>query len=157
MPGTSRALVVLTVVGAISAAVLACTSNPVATSQPVDPAGVWVFDIVVTDGMGSCDGEEGESSAHPITITKTGSAPPYNIVASGFLGNPSYVLTGTFDANNRLLLSGSYPEDGGTTSPNHNLVATGQNRMEGTETWNWTQGGSSCPNSTSSVVAIRQP
>jgi len=132
-------------------------SNPVATNQPVDPAGVWIFDIVVTDGTGVCDGEEGESSGHPITITKTGSVPPYNIVATGFLGSPNNVLTGTFDANNRLLISGSYPEDGGTTSPSHDLVATGQNRMNGTETWNWVGASGSCPNSKSSVVAIRQP
>jgi hypothetical protein len=132
-------------------------SNPVATGQPVDPAGVWVFNIVVSNATGVCNGEEGESSAHPITITKTGSAPPYQVTARGFLGSPNNVLTGTFDANNRLLISGSYPEDGGTTSPLHDLVATSQNRMEGTETWNWTDGSGSCPNSRSNVTATRQP
>jgi hypothetical protein len=79
------------------------------------------------------------------------------VTARGFLGSPNNVLTGTFDANNRLLISGSYPEDGGTTSPLHDLVATSQNRMEGTETWNWTDGSGSCPNSRSNVTATRQP
>jgi hypothetical protein len=138
-------------------ALAGCSSNPAAATEPVDPAGVWTFRITVTEATDACDGEEGESSAHPITITRTGSAPPYSIVARGFLGDPNSFLTGTFDANNRLVIAGSYPEDGGTTSSHHDLVATSQNRMEGIETWNWTDGNGSCPGSKADVVATRVP
>ncbi len=61
----------------------------------------------------------GESGIDDITVTKTGAAPPYSVTASGFLWDPSNVLTGTFDADNRLLLSSSYAEDGGTTTAEH--------------------------------------
>ena len=136
--------------------VLGCASDsPTATDEPVDPAGVWTFGIVVTQANGVCDGEEGESSVYPITITKSGSAPPYQISARGFGGDSLNVLTGTFDAGNRLVISGSYLEDGGTTTPMHDLVATGADRMEGTETWNWTGPGGSCPGSQSLVTADR--
>ncbi len=136
----------------------ACSENdPVAFTEPVDPAGVWRVGIVVTVATGACDGEVGESSVEDITITKTGSAPPYNVTASGFLGDPANVLTGTFDANNRLLLSGSYPEDGGTTTAEHDLIAVSPDRMEGVENWTWSGTEGTCPGSQSSVTADRNP
>jgi len=126
-------------------------------ADPVDPEGIWNFAITVTDGTQDCDGEEGQSSNHPITISITGgTGPSFNVTASGFLGLAGNVLTGTFNENtNRLVISGSYPEDGGTTTPSHDLVATNDNVMLGTETWGWTDGVNSCPNSTSNVVAQR--
>jgi len=110
----------------------------------------------VTSATGICAGEEGQSSAFPITITKTGEAPPYQVTAKGFLEVASNTLTGTFDDNNRLLLnSGSYPEEDGTTTPVHDLTATSENQMVGTETWNFQSAEGSCPGSTSSVTATR--
>jgi len=132
-------------------------SMPVPTDEPVDPAGVWTFSITVTKATQDCAGEEGDSSSNPITITKTGSEPPYEITASGFLGISTNTLTGTFD-DNVLTISGSYPEETGTTSPEHVLIATSNNEMRGTETWNWTDSiGNQCPGSTSDVVATRVP
>ncbi len=148
----------LFVLSMLSIPILGCgDSDATAAEDQVDPAGVWTFGIVVTVANGVCAGDEGDASAHPITITKTGSAPPYSVTASGFLGVTTNVLTGTFDENNRLVISGSYPEGGGTTSPTHNLIATGPDRMEGTETWNWTSASGSCPDSKSDVTADRIP
>ena len=145
-----------TLVLCLLVATAACgESDPVASEVLVDPAGVWTFGIVVTVATGACAGEEGESSANAITITKTGSEPPYAITATGFLGDPGNTLTGTFYADNRLVLSGSYSEDGGTTSPSYELVAVSNNRMEGTEDWNWTGASGSCPGSQSIVTANR--
>ena len=145
----------LAIVTVLPLAMLACVGGPTATEQPVDPAGVWIFGIVVTLANGICAGDEGESSAHPITITKTGSAPPYAVTASGFLGDPLNVLTGTFDENNRFVITGTYPEDGGTNSVRHDLVATSANRMEGVENWSWDGSSGTCTNSTSDVIADR--
>ena len=146
----------LAVVTLLSVPMLGCVGGgPTATGDPVDPAGVWTFGTVVTLANGICAGDEGESSAHPITITKTGSAPPYGITASGFLGDPLNVLTGTFDGNKRLVISGNYPEDGGTNSVLHDLVATSANRMEGYENWSWDGPSGTCTNSTSDVIADR--
>lgn len=121
----------------------------------MDPAGTWTFAIVVTEANGICAGEEGDSSNHLITITTPDTAQPFNVSASGFLGVSSNILTGTFD-NNTLTISGSYPEEDGTTTPTHVLVATGANQMVGTETWNFTNTMGSCANSKSSVTATRQ-
>ena len=131
--------------------------NIIPAENPVDPEGVWTFSITVTDATQDCDGEEGQSSAHPITITITGgTAPILNVSASGFLGVPGNVLSGTFNEDaNRLAISGSYAEDGGTTTPSHDLVAITDDRMVGTETWGWTDGLNTCPGSTSSVNATR--
>lgn len=126
------------------------------TRDPVDPAGLWTFNIVSTVKTGVCAGEEGTASNFPITITKTGSGPPYNITARGFLGLAANVLTGTFDAENKLVISGSYAVDGGATTATHSLVATSENQMVGTETWSWTGSGGTCPNSKSDVTATRQ-
>ncbi len=148
----------------LSVTLLGCgDDNPTAPNEvipaedPVDPEGVWRFAIVVTEATQDCDGEEGESSNPLITIAITGGTEqPFNVSASGFLGVSTNILTRTFD-NNRLLISGSYPEDGGTTTPSHNLIALSDNEMRGTETWGWTDGLNSCPGSTSSVTATRVP
>ncbi len=145
-------------VGAIATGLVACgdtasTVTPSATA--VDPAGVWTFVIVVTKATGDCAGEEGQTSSDPITITKTGSAPPYQVTATGFLGISSNTLTGTF-ANNKLVISGSYPEDGGTTTTTHTLVATDDNHMVGDEDWSWMEpGGGTCPGSAATTNATR--
>jgi hypothetical protein len=132
--------------------------NVVPHPAPVDPAGIWTFYVVVTTANGICT-EVGGASATTVTITKSGAAPVWNVTARGFLGDPNNVLTGTFDERvNRLLVGGSYPEDRGTTTSSHSLVAISNNRMVGTETWDWSdhQGGT-CPGSTSDVTAIRGP
>ena len=98
-----------------------------------------------------------EYSGRPIffPVHLTGTAQPLNVSVGGFRGVSSNILTGTFD-NNTLTMSGSYQEETGTTSPTHVLVATGANRMEGVETWNFTDATGTCPNSKSSVTATRQ-
>ncbi|HYV98094.1 MAG TPA: hypothetical protein VE967_11610, partial [Gemmatimonadaceae bacterium] len=118
--------------GALSVAfaALSCGSDTsaTATSDPVDPAGVWNFSIVNTVTTGACAGEAGDSSLDPITITKTGSRAPYSVTAKGFLGVQSNVLTGTFSSSKKLTISGSYAEDGGTTTTTHTLTATTPDR-----------------------------
>jgi len=151
----------LVLLGVLSLPLLGCGSTPMEPNQKpasnqIDPAGVWTFNILVTKATGICAGEEGDSSGHAITITKVGEAPPYQVTAKGFLGVASNTLTGTFDANNRLLLnSGSYPEEDGTTTPVHDLTATSESAMTGTETWNFQNAEGSCPGSTSTVTATR--
>lgn len=140
---------------ALSLSVVGCGDDPVASEDPIDPAGVWRFGAVVTVANGACDGEEGDVWTYPITITKTGSAPPYQVTATGFLGSSSNELTGTFSASNVLTLSGSYSEDMGTTSPEYELVAVSADRMQGTESWNWEGPGGTCSGSESTITADR--
>lgn len=90
-----------------------------------------------------------------ITIATMGTEQPFDVSASGFLGVSTNILTGTFD-NNILTISGSYPEEDGTTTATHTLVATSANEMVGTETWNFENVEGNCLNSESSVTATRQ-
>src|SRR6185503_11714608 len=146
---TNRAVCTLLLAVAMAAA---CGGGDKVTgaSDPVDPAGTWRFVFKNTVATGVCASELGDESSDIITITKTGSAPPYQVVASGFLGVQSNQLVGTFDSKNKLVISGSYSEDGGTTTTSHTLTATSDNVKSGTETWSWTGGGGSCPNSKAS-------
>ena len=148
-----------TMLALFSLSILGCGGGaPTAAEDPVDPAGTWIFTILNTATSGICSDELLDMSEHEITKTKTGAGPPYNVTAIGFLGVATNVLTGTFDENNRLLISGSYPEEAtGTTMATHDLIATSENRMEGTETWTFTTDPDigSCVNNQSSVTANR--
>jgi hypothetical protein len=122
--------------------------------DPVDPVGTWTFNILVTEANGICDGEVGVASNEVITIATMDTEQPFDVSASGFLGVPTNILTGTFD-NNILTISGSYPEEDGTTTATHTLVATSANQMVGIETWNFQNTEGSCPGSMSAVTASR--
>lgn len=127
------------------------TPPPPPPPPPGSITGTWSFALVVTVATGVCDGEEGDESTEPITITQTGTA----VTARGFLGVANNQLTGTFNSQNVLQLSGSYSEDGGITTTAYTLTRDGPNQMTGTEAWNWVGAGGDCPGSASSVVATR--
>jgi hypothetical protein len=124
---------------------------------PIDPAGVWNFHVEVTEARGVCS--DLDVSDTPITITKSGSAPVWNVTASGFEGDPNNALVGTFnEIGNRLVISGNYPDDGGITTTTHDLLAATENELIGRESWDWSDGGGgTCPNSGSNVTATRIP
>jgi hypothetical protein len=120
--------------------------------------GNWSFTIDVTAADGVCAGEENSPPAtDTITVTEAQSGDPYvtNVTMSGFLGNPSNVLTGT-RTGSIITVSGSYPEDGGTTTTTHNLYATGESALVGEEIWSWSGPGGDCPNGRADVTAVRQ-
>ncbi|MCB9517972.1 MAG: hypothetical protein H6691_03510 [Gemmatimonadales bacterium] len=72
--------------------------------------------MTVTVATGVCAPDVGEVTTLPITITQTGSSAPWGLSATGFDGLASNTLAGTLSATNQVTLSGSYPEDGGTTT-----------------------------------------
>ena len=49
---------------------------------------------------------------------------------------------------NRLTVSTSYPEDGGTTSLNFTATFSSNNNMSGSGSWSWSDGSSSCNGTT---------
>jgi hypothetical protein len=118
---------------------------------------VWNFHVEVTEARGVCS--DLDVSDTPITITKSGSAPVWNVTASGFGGDPNNALVGTFnEIGNRLVISGNYPDDGGITTTTHDLLAATENELIGRESWDWSDGGGgTCPNSGSNVTATRMP
>jgi hypothetical protein len=133
-------------------------STTQATTAPSGPAnlnGVWAFAIKVTEAYGACSGEAGgPADSRQITITQTGQ----NITLTGFLGNPANKLSGniTFEAGLWTVnVSGSYPEDGGTTTSSHRLVVKDASSISGDESWEWTGPGGTCPGGKASVTATR--
>ncbi len=126
--------------------------------QAFDLNGTWNYTIDVTAADGVCAGQENNPpSTDAITVTETQSGDPYvtNVTMSGFLGDPSKVLTGT-RTGSIITVSGSYPEDGGTTTTTHNLYATAESALVGEEIWSWSGPGGDCPNGRAYVTAIRQ-
>jgi hypothetical protein len=157
-PSTSFSLT--TSVTATTTTTPTTTATPTAptTTQVVDTPpnlnGVWAFVIKVTEANGVCAGEAGNSSSRQITITQSGR----NVTLSGFLGNPANQLTGdiTLDAGLWIVkVSGSYPEDGGTTTTSHRLVVKNTSDISGDEDWEWSGPGGTCPGGKASVTATR--
>ncbi len=115
--------------------------------------GTWSMVITVTNATQDCAGEEGVSPPVLVTISQSGSG----VSVAGFLGDPSNVLVGTIGGANSdiLTVSGSYGEDGGTTTATHVWQLDSETTMTGTESWSWTNGVNSCPGSSSTVVCTK--
>ncbi|MEW8350752.1 MAG: thrombospondin type 3 repeat-containing protein [Candidatus Thiodiazotropha taylori] len=112
--------------------------------------GTWDFRTEVTVATGGCSGEVGVSDNYTIDIDQNGQ----NVTLSGFLGVATNVLQGSVDGST-LLYSGSYPEDGGTTTQERTELTIDWNppiSMTGVEEWTWTDGKSTCPSGNESEI-----
>jgi len=140
---------------------IGCGGNEEGTPQdPLAFNGVWSLTITVTAADGVCAGDAGSSSTRDITVTVTAGvqAETYAVSLSGFLGNPANKLTGVIADWPDVVVTGSYPEDGGTTTASYDLTVDLPDHMAGTETWSWANSqGQSCPNGRSTVIATRAP
>jgi hypothetical protein len=114
-------------------------------AEPSDIAGVW--EITATGISDSCSGLG--SYTFPVTIAQDGNT------LSG--ETPDGTLTGTV-CGDRIQMSGGVPGLGGipglvsegTTTANLQLtISADGNSMEGSDTWNWTNGLQSCEGSES--------
>ena len=91
-------------------------------------AGTW--SVTSTTGSNTCGDLVGVDYTSTVNITVSGS----NVTGGE--------LSGTVNGN-QVSLSGSYPDDGGTTTSNISLTVDG-NLFSGTDNWSWTGGGSTC-------------
>jgi len=134
-------------------ALAGCGGADDGTPDPTEFSGVWSLTVTVTAADGVCTGDAGSTSTRNITVAVTGSD---EVSLSGFLGDPANVLTGVITAWPRVMVSGSYPEDGGTTTASYDLTVDLPDHLAGTEIWSWAgPQGQSCPNGRSSVTATR--
>ena len=110
-----------------------------------DISGLWNVETVVD--RSDCGGGAAERDPDEIvTVTQSGSA----ITVTDSDGPNTGTLSG-----NRLSWSGSYPEDGGTTSVSFSLtVAPSCNSLSGTAPWSWSDGTFTC-SGTTQVTATR--
>lgn len=127
--------------------------NSDASTTTLNLSGNWAVTIKVTAASGVCAGDESDpAETTTIVIQQSGNT----VTASGFLGDATKVLTGTLSGTT-LTLSGSYSEDGGTTTSTHVLTvdANDPTKLSGTESWSWSGAGGTCPNGKASVTATK--
>jgi hypothetical protein len=139
-----------------STSVSSPTSITSTTRSIPNISGRWVWNLTVTVATGECAGEEGAQSPRNIQITQNGK----DITMSGFLlKSPSTSISGEITFDNSadkwiVKFSGSYAEDGGTTTTNYTLILNNTfDKLTGDENWDWN---GSCSNSKSTVIAIKQ-
>jgi hypothetical protein len=119
---------------------VACGGEGVGCAEPAaDAAGQW--EMTATPIEDSCDNDL-TPYTFQVTIIQEGNA----LTAH----TPEGTLTGTI-CGDQLQISGSYSVDGGGTSTvNLDLtVSADGNSVQGSDTWNWTDGFESCGGSDS--------
>ncbi len=103
--------------------------------QTVDVAGTW--DITETMGANTCGDTVGLTDTYQVTVSQNGS----NLTVTA----PAGTFNGTMNSN-VLSWTGSYPEQGGTTTITGMslIVSLDRTSFSGTVDWTWTDGNYSC-------------
>jgi hypothetical protein len=123
-----------------------------------DLSGSWTVATTVIQATGICEEEIGTSTSSQIQIIQSGR----NLTI--LRGEVENQLTGVLLESSSppngsrhwiVEASGSYAEDGGTTTAFYHLEVVDGSYMSGYEDWQWTGGGDSCPNGKSSVSATK--
>jgi len=118
--------------------------------DPAGVAGTWFFRFEITsDVTGTACEFDDKVTFSDALITYDESEEMY-FISNGLFNGPLNVT------NQTVSYSGSYPEDGGTTSSNVSLQLQSANFMSGIEIWTWSSAGEvPCINIQSSVTASR--
>ena len=107
-------------------------------TSPINLSGNW--NITETSGPNNCGETQGVLTNYVGSINQAGTS-----ITASFGG-------GTFSGNlvgNTISLSGSMPEDGGTTSSTMNISVLSGNSLSGSVSWSWSDGGESCSGASS--------
>jgi hypothetical protein len=119
--------------------------------------GDWRLSVDVTQAFGEvCAGEENEAVVpYPVFLDQSGSW----VVIAGLAGVFGQTLGGHLYPSGRsqarLLVSGSYPEDGGQTRAEYRLELFAADSLAGEEIWSWDDtAGNAC--SGASTVTLRR-
>ncbi len=117
---------------------MADVASFVDASTVASMTGSW--SVTEVSGANTCEEPVGASTVAAYSITQAGTN--LSVQANG------HTYTGALSGNS-LNWTGSYPEDGGTTT--QTTIATlsgGGNSFSGTSSWSWTNGEESCTGST---------
>jgi hypothetical protein len=107
----------------------------------VDVSGTWT--ITETMGSNTCGDPVGASFFYTLTATLSGNSLTVQV-------QDGRVFNGTVDGD-RVQWSGSYAEDGGTTTIDelNVTVSSDGNSLSGSNAWSWAGGGGTCSGTTS--------
>lgn len=111
---------------------------------PLDLTGSWNF--VETSGPNNCEEAQGQQTNYIGTITQTDTSITAQFGGGSFSGS----LVG-----NTINLSGSMPEDEGTTTSTINISVLSGNSLSGSTSWSWSDGGGYSCSGTSSISGSR--
>lgn len=149
---------VLEVTDAVDSTVSAGYAIDIFDADAVDLSGQWQYTMAVTHASGFCADEVGVSRTHLLTVMQEEDGATIELTFSGFFDMATSQITGTLRFSlPHVLLSGSYPEGGGTTTGSHSLELCGLDTLRGRETWSWTDGVETCTDGLADVEAIRVP
>ncbi|WP_455210292.1 fibronectin type III domain-containing protein [Kaarinaea lacus] len=122
-------------------------TSPGLNAPVADISGTW---NITEDGSSNCPGEQAYHNEFSIIVAQTGN--------SLTVSTPAGTFNGTIDGD-RVAWTGSYPEDGGTTTITamQLTVSSDGNSLSGTSSWNWSDGIDSCSGTTQSINGARVP
>jgi uncharacterized repeat protein (TIGR02543 family) len=106
-------------------------------------AGVWRLDVTNIDS--SCGPEPGWSSN--VTVVQDDNT----LETTGIKGS-TFVVTGSIDGDTVTIGPGAFPDAGGTTTATYTFTIESDTYMEGTETWTWTDGMTTCTGGTADIT-----
>lgn len=140
-PGSLSRLLRILLLLLATGSLLACggsddDDNDGGSSTPGNFAGTWSISEVVD--ASDC-GEGIYTTTYSITVTQSGSS--ISVVT------PVGTFSGTVSGNS-LSWTGSYPEDGGTTTIDSLTGNLSGSTISGTSSWSWTDGAFSCSGTT---------
>jgi hypothetical protein len=117
----------------VTAALTACSDDSSEPTTTLDIAGTWT----ITENVDGTDCGDGTyTDTYDLSVSQNGS--------SITVGIGGLTFSGTLNGSN-LTWSGSFPEDGGTTSVNITAtVASSGDSLSGSSTWGWSDGVESC-------------
>ena len=105
-----------------------------------DLSGTWIVKETILSATSVCVDEEGETSSYEITVKQEGNSLTVTTPAGTFSGTIS---------GDKVQWSGSYPDDGGTTTiAGMELTASSKSKLGGNTEWTWTDGNFSCSGTT---------
>ncbi len=113
-------------------------SAVVDATAPVNAAGTW--SIIDTNDSNTCGDPTGVPEMYDITVTQNG--------VSITVATPVGTFSGTVNGNS-VSWSGSYPENGGTTTITSLMATVLGDSLSGSTSWSWTDGVDSCSGSNS--------
>lgn len=113
-----------------------------------DISGTWSIAETVETATADCSGEVGTSTNYPVSISQSSN----DLTVSAYIPDLGTYkdFKGTLDGN-KIEWTGTYPEDGGTTTIESMDITVDStcNTLHGSANWSWSDGTYSCTGTTS--------
>lgn len=113
----------------------------------VSLSGTWSITETVTSGSGVCADDVGDMRTYTLTVVQSGNNLTATLSGTG-TSLDGTVFTGTVSGD-QVNWSGSFPEEGGTTTVSDTSITATDTTLSGSADWQWSDGMDSCTGTTS--------